>query len=565
MITFNDNSICEQARPYYYEYLCGEGQERIPTEILAHINQCRFCQGEVNRLKIVLAGAKEDAGQHAGKIDSAVITNLKLHFAYIGAFVTCKTVRPFLPSLADPVLEVGVPTPITVHLDKCQQCANDLETIRQLNLSHKQLCRLGQLFAEKPAEDAISCSQARTAILAVVTMVFRETTAEVLKHLCTCPDCRELLYQYRETVHEELLRSKRAQTEFPCEAVSATDIFDYVVPYGIDPADDQYAKFRESFTSHASTCPTCLDKMQELHSTVYSILECQESSIVTGFKLVDDSARDSTMAGPGDIYEDWPIEVQVLDKSTEIETIEARDSGAAVSRKPKQRLSTLSIRPFIKPAAVAAAVILVAILLLNIPVAKAVDLGQIYKALDRIKNVYLTSFVPEKTEPTQEMWISRALNIKMFKTETRWVLWDVKNRFRKSRDLNTNLIKTAELNDDVFVQVEETMDVPWGLLPFNNISAVPEDAKWQQVVNESIETTLPDTEVYDLMWIEKKLGGSIVYKKWRGYIDVETKLPKRVERREKRTQEEEYELLTFTTVAYPTAVEIRVVIKDAGF
>jgi len=564
MVTFNGNSMCEQARPYYYESLRRDGEEKIPAEILAHIRQCRFCQAEVNRLKVVLAESEEHAPESARQINSAIATNLRLHFAYIGASVTCNTVRPFLPSMADPLLEVGVPTPITVHLDKCQQCANDLETIRRLNLTRKQLCRLGQLFAEKPSEDAISCSQAQAGILAVVSMVFRETNAEVLKHSCTCPDCREVLYQWRETVREELVQEQRAPNRFPCEVVSAADIFDYCFPYGIYPASNQYAKFRESFTSHARSCPTCLGKMQDLHNTVYGILERKESGIVTCFK-VDESARDSIVGSPDDLYEDWPIEVQVFDKSSETETLEAGGSGAAVSRKPKQRLSTLSIRPFIKPAAVAAAVILVAILLLNIPVAKAVDLGQIYKALDRIKNVYLTSFVPEKTEPTQEMWISRALNIKMFKTETRWVLWDVKNRFRKSRDLNTNLIKTAELNDDVFVQVEETMDVPWGLLPFNNISAVPEDAKWQQVVNESIETTLPDTELYDLMWIEKKLGGSIVYKKWRGYIDVETKLPKRVERREKRTQEEEYELLTFTTVAYPTAVEIRVVIKDAGF
>jgi len=244
MITFNDNSICEQARPYYYEYLYGEAQECIPTEILTHISQCHLCQAEVNQLKIILSEARDGAAQHTERTNTAVVTNLKLNFAYIGAFVTCDTVRPFLPSLADPALEVGVPTPITVHLDKCQQCADDLETIRQLNLTHKQLCRLGQLFAEKPAEDAIGCSKAQANILAVVTMVFRETNAEVLKHLCTCPDCRELLYQYRETVQGELLRSRRTQREFPCEAVSATDIFDYVVPYGIDPANDRYAKFR---------------------------------------------------------------------------------------------------------------------------------------------------------------------------------------------------------------------------------------------------------------------------------------------------------------------------------
>jgi len=555
--------MCEQARPYYYQCLRRDTKEEIPAEILAHIRQCRFCQAEVNRLEIVLAEVKYHAGQSIGQTDSAITTNLGLHFAYIGSSVTCDTVKPFLPSQADPLLEVGVPTPITVHLDKCQQCADDLETIRQLSLTHKQLCRLGQLFAEKPSKDAISCSQAQAGILAVASMVFRETNAEVLKHLCTCHNCREQLYQYRETVRGELLRDQRTQNKFPCEAVSATDIFDYCFPYGIDPASNQYAKFLESFTSHARACTTCLGKMQDLHNTVYGILERQESEIVTCFQVVDESAQDSIVGSPDDVYEDWPIEVQVFDKSSETKIIEARGSGVTVAHKPKQRLSTLSIRPFIKPAA-AAAVLLVAILLLKGPVAKAVDLGDVYNALERIKNVCFTIFDPEKAKPTQEIWISQALKSKMFKTETEYILWDLKGKSRKSRDLNTGSITMAELDNDVLVKVEETMKAPWGLLPFDNISAVPTDAEWQKVADGDVETTIPSTEIYDLVWIEKSLVGSIIHRKWRGYIDIETKLPKRIEWWEKYAKEEEYKLLTITKVTYPTVVEIRAATEDVG-
>ena len=564
MIANNPNLICEQAQPYYYDYLWEKDRECIPTEIISHIDRCRFCQGEVNRLKIVLAEVEEHAGKSIDQTNSAVITNLKLHFAYIGTSVTCNTVRPFLPSLADPALEVGVPTPITVHLDKCQQCANDLEIIRQLSLSHKQLCRLGQLFAEKLAENAISCSQAQADILAVVWMVFRKTNAEVLKHLCICPNCREQVYQFRETVRGELLRDQRAQKKFPCEAVSATGIFDYCFPYGIDPANDKYAKFREPLTSHLRNCPTCLAKMQQLHNTIYSIVDRPDSGVVTCF-TIKEQISEGTEPETNDLYTDWPIEVQVFDKSSETDTIEARGLGTAVSRKPRQRLSALSIRPFIKPAAVAAAVILVAILLLNVPVAKAVNLGRIYKALERIKNVYITTFYQEESNPTQEIWISRALSTMILKTETECVLWDLKGKSRKSKDLNTGSITMVEPDNDVLMKVEETMKGPWGLLPFDDISAVPKDAKWQKVTDENIETTIPNTEVYDLMWIEKRLGGSINYKKWRGYIDTETKLPMRIERWRKRTKKEEYKLLTVTKVAYPATIEIGAVIKDAGF
>ena len=102
MITFNPNSMCEQARAYYYEYLCGEAQEHIPAEVLDHISQCRFCQAEVNRLEIILAER-----ERTKQTNSIITTNLRLHFAYIGALVTCNTLRPFLPSLADLALEMG--------------------------------------------------------------------------------------------------------------------------------------------------------------------------------------------------------------------------------------------------------------------------------------------------------------------------------------------------------------------------------------------------------------------------------------------------------------------------
>lgn len=554
MIFINENFICEQARPHYYDYLWEELRESIPAEMLSHIDKCRHCQAEVNRLKIILA----EAGS-ARQTTSAITTVLRLHFAYTKALVTCETVRAFLPSLADPALEVGVPTPITVHLDKCQQCADDLEIIQQLNLSHKQLCRLGQLFAEKPAEDCIGCSQTPAAVSAVVTMVFPETNTnvEVLKHLCICPDCRELLYKYRETVREELLLDRETQEEFPCEAVSAKDIFDYVVPYGIDPANDQYAKFRPAFTSHARACPKCFGKMQELHSTVYSILEHRESGIVTCFKMFDESARDSIVSSPNDVYLDWPIEVEVLDKSKpEPETI-------AFPQRPGQKVSAMNLRKFRMPAA---AIILIAIGLffLSTPAAKAVDLGQIYRAFDRVKNICVTAFVPEESKPTQEIWISRPLKIKMFKTETECVLLDIEGKYRKVRDLNIGSITMAELDEDRLVKIEKAIKGTVGLLPFDDISEKPEDAKWQHVTDETIKTIVPGTQVYDLTWTEKTLDGKIVHRKWRGYINTETKLPKRVEQWRKYTGEE-YKLLIIMKTAYPATVEVQAAISNAGF
>jgi hypothetical protein len=554
MIAVDPNSRCEQAKAYYYEYLSGEPRGCTPTEMFAHIDKCRFCQAEVKRLKVIMVKGEEHAFKGAGQTTAVITTSLRFHFAYLGAFVGCNTVKLFLPSLATPATEVAVPTPITVHLDKCQQCTSDLEAIRQLNLTHKQLFRLGQLFAEESRVDANICAKAKNAIASLGAMVFE------VQHLCVCPECRKLVYENRKRRCGRLPQNLE-RSPMPCDTVSDTEIFDYVVPYGIDPGRNGYAVVHKSLTSHLVNCPRCLDRMRKLHDTVYGILERHESGIVTCYRVCD-SDRDSIVASADDMYEDWPIQVKVFDRSSETDRIEAEGSSVEVSRKPERTPLMTKIRPFIKPAAVAAAVILVALLLLNAPVAKAVDLAQMSKALERIKNVYITTFYQEESNKTQEVWISRTLNIKILKTGTECVLWDIKAKSSKLKNLNTGSIAVAELDSDVLVRVKETMEGPLGLLPSNSIKG----AKWLPVPNENIESTIPGTQVYDLTWTGTKPDGSIVvYNKWRGYIDIEKKLPRKIEWWEKKHAEDEYGLLTIIKLSYPTAAEIQAAIREVGF
>jgi len=290
MISHNPDINCTNARLYYYDFLSKETRAGIPEGALQHIKQCRNCQTEMDSLKDLLVQAGERFESEQSDKDSAISTLLRLHFEYIGEPVKCDTVKPFLASLADPVLQIRIPTPITMHLDKCQSCRDDLMTLQDLHLPHKYLCRLGQLLADKPTEDYLNCSQARAAIPAVVSMAFHETDAEMLKHLCTCPNCRKQLYLHRESVRKELLLNGAFQNGFPCESVSATDIYDYCLPYGIDPADDQYVEFRESLTSHLRECPKCLAKMQQLHSTISNIAERAESEVITIYVTPHSSA-----------------------------------------------------------------------------------------------------------------------------------------------------------------------------------------------------------------------------------------------------------------------------------
>ena len=522
MIAADPNSTCGQAQAYYYDYLSEDARKGVPAEIAVHVGKCSFCQGEVDRLKIVLADAEGGGTDNAEQTTSAATTNLRLHFAHTGASVTCSMVKPFLPSLAIPAFEVGVPTPITVHIDKCQQCADELEVIRKLNLTDRQLCRLSQLFAEEPSESGV---------------------------------------QSREHFHTEPATEADTEENLACDAVLPSDIFDYCFRYGTDPANDEHAKLSPSLMTHLAKCPTCQGKMQQLHRTVCSIAERPDSDVLTRFtfeKQISERAESESLR----LYEDWPINVQVLDKSGR----ESEGPLAAVGpqKEFRQRLLAL-VRPFVKPVAAAAAVVLVALLLFNVPVARAVDLGQIYEALGHVKNACLTTFIPEESEPTKRRWISKALNITMVKAEAEWILWDIKGKSKKSKDLSTGSITVTELGQDILARVEKTMEVPRGLLPFNDMSEVPPDAEWDQAANETVETTIAGTEVYELVWKNRRLGGSeIIHRKWRGYIDVRARLPRRIEWWEKHAGDGEYKLVTIIDVTYPTVIEIQSVIKEAG-
>lgn len=563
MIAPNPNLLCRQAKLYYYDFLWGESSEVIPESIVDHIARCQHCQEQIDQLKAVLSEV-DGLEPEQRQVDSAIIHMLKLHFAYIGRPITCKTVRPFLPSLLDPALEIRIPTPITTHLDNCPQCSEDLETIRGLNLNRKQLRRLSQLFADRSAKDNVSCSQARAGILAVVMMALRETNAEVLKHLCICPDCRKQLYQFRETVRGELLHTRAAPSKFPCEEVSATDIFDYVIPYGLEPSDDQYAKFRKSFTSHAAGCPKCLGKMQQLHDTVYGIAERPESEVVTIYHI-DESAKVQALGESDNLYAGFPIGVEIASREDEVTadvSAPIDDYGATL----KQKVSTMNFRPLFKTVVVAAAVILIGVaLFISIPTAKAVTIDEIYKALEKIKNVYIASFVPDRKEPIQEQWVSKTLNIHKIKTKDESVLWDLPNRVRRAKDLGANLVEITPLSDELIAEVEKKMSGSLGLIPFYDISDIPEDAEWSRIANDLSENIPKDIKGYDLTWVEKRYDGSIKLKKWRVFVDTKTNLPQRTEFYDRLPADNEYTLELVKVVEYLSDSEIQAVIKDSSF
>jgi len=560
MISQSPNSLCKQAQMHYYDFLCKESSGRIPESVINHIEHCRHCREQINKLKKTLSQV-DGLESEPAHVSSAMTTMLRLHFAYIGKPVTCNIVKPFLPSLLVQALAMSIPTPIVTHLHKCRRCSEDLDSIQSLNLNPKQLCQLSRLFAETPVEKNINCSKAQNAIPSVASMVFSETGSDVLEHLCKCPFCRKLLYEKRQIICESLPKHPPSP-ELPCESVSASDIFDYCLPYGIDPADARYAKHRKSLTSHIANCPDCLAKMQQLHQTIYGIAERAESDIVTIFHI-DESAKAEVPYESDDIYAGFPIRVETANRAVNTgKSASIINSGAIL----KHKVSAINPRPLVKAAIAAAAVVLIAAaLLLHAPAAQAVTIEKIYKALETVKNVYISKFVPDRTEPIQEKWVSRTLDIYAFKTGNQLLWWDINNRVRKIKYLDTATIETIPLTDDIIAGVEQSMGSSLGIMPFQDISEIPEGAQWVRISEDSLEAITEETEVYDLKWVEKLDSEPKVFRKYRFFVDVRTNLPQRIELYIRLTTDDIYALSSILVVKYLTDSEIQTVIREVGF
>jgi len=562
MISHNPDINCTDARLYYCDFLSRETRKSIPPGTFQHIKECRNCQMEMDRLKDLLVKADEKFETEQSRKDSAISTLLKLHFNYLGEPVKCDTVKPFLTSLADPALRIRIPTPITLHLNKCKACRDDLQKLLDLYLPHKYLCRLGQLLADEPGEDNVSCSKAQAAIPAVVSMAFHETNAETLKHLCICPSCRNSLYLHRESVRKELMLKGTPQDGFPCESVSAADIYDYCLPYGIDPADDEYNKFRESLTSHVRRCPICLAKIQELHSTISNISERAESGVITVYNI--DESTKTKANSESEAYAGIPVGTETANNKDYTHAQKPKIYDVA-ARLKNDKARALNVKQLLKVGLAVAAVIVIGFALLfnSSPAAGAVTIEQICRAIENAKNVYIASFTTSKTEPTQEIWVSRTFNTYMTKTAEESVLLDLENKVGRVKNYTTGSVKSSPLSTETITATETLIAGFIGLVPFANVSEIPKDAEWNRAEND-LEGDTETIEIYELTWFDKSEAGSPVFNKWLFFVDSKTNLPQRIKLYSKLSGDTEY-TSSVMEVKYLSDSEMSVIINKASF
>ncbi|MGD0573700.1 MAG: hypothetical protein ABSB11_11875 [Sedimentisphaerales bacterium] len=551
MIAPNYNKFCAEAERHYFDLLRDEAERPVPSEVIDHIMGCIYCREQMSRLETMLAECKEHLQTPPEQRQMATTAILKLHFSFVGKHVNCADVRPFMPNLLAPTTQIRIPTPITAHIDNCDQCKEDSKKLQNLGLSPKQLITLSQLFADELDVDETDCTTAREAIPTVAAMTLGRTDAKTLRHLSLCPKCRQELYEFRQTILEQIktLHSENETQKniFPCSSVGANDVFDYCIPYGIDPASDEYAKFRKSLTTHIGCCAECMDKIQQLHKTIYDIAERPESGVTTVFHI-DTTPNVETE----NIYAGFPVRVETANSDSHEQT-HSETFETAIKLKPASK----NFRPLLKAAIPVAAVIMVAVgLFSTVHTAKGLGIEQIYRAIDAVKNIHISSFVPDKQKPVQEIWIARGSGLYVIKTENECTLWNTSDGVKKAKHLDTGTNEQISLNADALANVKTRIYGSIGIMPFDKSSDIPPDAKWSEITDSGLAVNTANTKVYELSWAENVYVGSTTQKSWRIFMETSTNLPQKIQWFKQSASDPQPVLESTMIIEYPGDKEI---------
>jgi len=449
MDDIQNNNECLACVVYLYDYLSGN-KDDVPKSMIKHIDNCDICQEEIKLLRQEIERADNLAHQADNQ---ARLANLELHFAYIDKPVTCNNVKPFLAAMSSGFLGISISTPITAHIDNCSACRNDIDTIKDLQMTDMQLFRAGQLLA-------ISAS---------------------------------------ETLDRQEISQNLVSLE--CDQLQ-------------------------------------IDKISE-------VIMRPESAVKTMFSLTDPAPNN---AGQSNALKEAQVEIQLLQSEAQAES----DAG-------KTKSSRSSLLQFVRPLAAAAAVIIVAFLIFNGP--QATGFTDIAKAVKNARNIYMKNIDAATGQTAQQVWTSKDFNIKLFKTDDKVFLWDIDNEKTISKSANDGQLITANINERSLAMVTESMNISWTIIPFET-NNLPDGAAWRAVSDKELVNVSTDIKVYDILWTQRTQTGTLIYKKWRGFLNQNTMLPERIEFSTKYDLRKDFELETIVEVTYPDKNEMKKAIDE---
>jgi len=292
----------------------------------------------------------------------------------------------------------------------------------------------------------------------------------------------------------------------------------------------------------------CLAKIQTLHNIVYSIVERIESKVATIYRFNEFSEIQEPDEFDN-LYAGYPINVE-LASSEDIDNEQPASPIRSIEA-ARRKAPILNTSHLLRSGIIAVAgVLIVVALFFRGSAAGALTIEQVYTAIQNAKYVHVSSFVPEKANPIKERWISRTQNIIITKDRDELVLLDLNNNQRRIKNPGNNTIDVTELPEDNVAYTKKSMSGSLGLIPFYNISDLPDGAKWSRVPDNELEIPVNNTEVYDLIWIDKTSTNLPVYLKMQLTVDSQTYLPLNTRFYRKLNVDDEYTLNSITRVEY---------------
>ncbi|MBN1816555.1 MAG: hypothetical protein JW828_04295 [Sedimentisphaerales bacterium] len=549
MIAWDNTDLCSRYAEFYYDFLYHRAE--VPENVRAHFEGCPDCRKAIQRLK---SNLESEFASSPDPRQTAVMTNLELHLAYVGKAVTCREVRPFLPSQADPSLKVRVSTPITIHIDHCDSCKTCLTKLEHLHLNPRQLCRLSQMMVEAESAGYL-CDPDSPALRAIAELRFQGQEPELLRHVSLCAPCRRRLYEYRQRFLKRITNDASwTDRSAVCEHVSNQDLFEYCFPYGMDPSGDEYAKFRPALLDHIRQCDSCLAKMQELHTLVSEALEEPASGLITRITLEETAGDDMCRDHP------WHVETGGSADAAAVDSKEVfvEEEGNNTSR-------VFSLKTVIRPLAAAAVFLLIAyIVVSSLPSARARGLESLYKAISQAHRVYLQIHPAEQAEPLQEILVSRPEQICAVKDKKQIVFYDLANKTTRVKNLIGGQETRQSLSVEAVAKLNVGLDAASRIMPFANATEVPEGAQSRWISPDEQNEQEPAMTFFELTWTEMVASGQ-VQRFWRAYLDSEQGRPVRTERWEQIPPMLEAECTSYTLLQYPDEAGMKGILAGWGF
>lgn len=510
MVAFDGSGPCERAEAYYHDLLADGDNPAIPGDVIGHVRQCERCRQRLECLRETLLELERDGEALQAQEDRNLVCALEAQFELLGEPLTCARVKRFLPGLLAPETPIRIPTPVTVHVDQCPECAEDLESLRALDLDSERLARLGRLYADSTVNDSGVCLRVGSRTILGRRAGPERADARVADHLCICPRCRRRLYQQREKSLERERSRSIGEATSDCAVVSDADLFDFAVPYGnfeslgADAPSGRHAE-------HIRSCPHCLAKVQQLHRVVYGVLERPNSGLVTVYRTR--SSRRRSEAEAESPYGDYPVEVQVIRREAD-EPVRAHSRIRGWTR----------LKPVFRTALTAAAVIPVVVLfVMSARSALALTPRRLNEIAVTNPCVHVTVYGEDSESVKQEVWVSSTDGLFISRRGDLSIIFDLTRKRRTVIEHREGRHDVEPLDDTGLAAAKGEMETLLGVSAANPIWNVELKA-----VGESRLDGVPVNE-YESDRENRRSGGASGRQKWKFYVDAVTGEPLRVE------------------------------------